>query len=95
ETLKRIGIDASMDFKLYKGKGCEACDQTGYRGRTGIFEFMPINDEIRHLIVEKNGADVIRRMAVKSGMTTLREDGWEKIRQGITTIEEVIRVTEE
>ncbi|MFQ5901948.1 MAG: type II secretion system ATPase GspE [Thermodesulfobacteriota bacterium] len=96
DAFNRIGIDtAGSGIQICKGEGCETCDYTGYRGRTGIFEFMPIDDDIRHLIVEKKGADVIRQMAIKNGMITLRKDGWEKVRQGITTLEEIIRVTEE
>jgi type II secretion system protein E len=84
-----------QDFKAYHGKGCEACRGTGYRGRTGIFELMVINSEIRKLILESASSDVIRQMAVSKGMQVLRDNGWQKVREGITTIEEVLRVSQE
>lgn len=94
ETMKILGID-KPHFKIYKGVGCDACGNTGYKGRTGIFELMPVHDEIRLLIVEKKGSNIIKRKAIELGMKTLREDGWEKVRHGITTMEEVVRVTQE
>lgn len=81
--------------ETYYGKGCDECRHTGYRGRTGIFEFMLIDSEMRQLILEKASADIIRKKAVADGMEVLRESGWEKVRQGITTIEEVLRVSQE
>jgi general secretion pathway protein E len=76
-------------------KGCERCSYTGYLGRNGIFEFLPINDRIQKLILEKKDANVIKEVARKNGMRTLREDGWVKVKQGITTVSEVLRVTQE
>ncbi|MBL7031793.1 MAG: type II secretion system ATPase GspE [Nitrospira sp.] len=81
--------------ETYYGKGCDECRHTGYRGRTGIFELMQINAEVRQLILEKASSDVIRKKAIESGMEVLRESGWEKVRQGITTVEEVLRVSQE
>ncbi|HDH05291.1 MAG TPA: type II secretion system protein GspE [Nitrospirae bacterium] len=83
------------DFSPYHGAGCEECRGTGYRGRTGIFELMAVDGEIRRMILEKAGSDVIREKAVSKGMQVLRECGWEKVAQGITTIEEVLRVSQE
>jgi general secretion pathway protein E len=83
------------DVTTYHGIGCEECRYTGYRGRTGIFELMIMDDEIRRLVLEKASVDVIRQRAVAQGMQVLRECGWQKVRQGITTIEEVLRVTQE
>src|SRR4030067_587863 len=78
-------------FNLFDVKGCESCAYTGYRGRTGIFEFLKVNDEIQRLILEKKGSQVIKEAARKQGMRTLREDGWMKVRQGMTTVSEVLR----
>jgi len=79
----------------YRGKGCEVCKNTGYHGRTGIFELLILTEPIRGMIIEKVGANIIRQRAVQLGLRTLRDDGWDKVRQGITTIEEVLRVTRE
>ena len=78
---------------LHKGAGCRACRQTGYRGRAGIFELMVTGDNIREMCVQRVNAVAIRNRALKEGMITLRQDGWRKVQQGITTIEEVARVT--
>ena len=80
---------------IYRGKGCKACNNTGYMGRTGIYEILLLNDEIKRLIVQKASSDVIKQQALKSGMRTLRQDGWEKVLAGITTPEEIMRVTQE
>ncbi|MDA8340490.1 MAG: type II secretion system ATPase GspE [Nitrospiraceae bacterium] len=77
----------------YQGKGCDKCRRTGYMGRTGIFELMVMNEEIRQLILDKASADIIRQKAISQGMLTLRECGWQKVREGITTDKEVVRVT--
>jgi type IV pilus assembly protein PilB len=79
---------------LWKGKGCESCDGTGYRGRVGVFEVMPITDEIAKLIVEKVSASEIEKVARSQGMVTMLQDGYLKALEGITTIEEVLRVAE-
>jgi general secretion pathway protein E/type IV pilus assembly protein PilB len=78
---------------LWRGKGCRACHQTGYRGRKGIFELMVTNDTIHELCVQRVNATAIRNQALKDGMLTLRQDGWRKVLEGTTTIEEVARVT--
>jgi general secretion pathway protein E/type IV pilus assembly protein PilB len=79
--------------KLWHGTGCRACRQTGFRGRCGIFELMVTGDSIREMVVQRVNAAAIRRQALKEGMVTLRQDGWRKVLQGITTIDEVARVT--
>jgi general secretion pathway protein E len=81
------------DITTYHGAGCEECRYTGYRSRTGIFELMLIDEGIKQLILDRASADVIRQRAVLSGMQLLRESGWQKVREGITTVEEVLRVT--
>jgi len=83
------------DWNVFSVKGCERCSNTGYWGRTGIFEFLEITDGIRRLILEKRDSNIIKEVARKNGMRTLREDGWLKARQGVSTIAEVLRVTQE
>jgi len=78
---------------LYHGRGCEQCKQSGYRGRTGIYELLVMDKTIRPLVMERAPAMIIRAAACEAGMTSLREDGWRKVRKGITTVEEVLRVT--
>lgn len=81
--------------KFYKGKGCGDCGNTGYRGRIGIFELLIMTDKIRELIFEKVSSSVIKEKAKALGMVTLREDGIEKVLNGITTISEAMRVTQQ
>lgn len=83
----------TRDVRFYEGRGCDACRSTGYRGRTGIFEYIAIDDDFRNLINRRAGGDQIRALALKKGYSTLRRDGWQKVRQGVTTLSEVIRVT--
>jgi type II secretion system protein E len=78
---------------LWRGAGCQACHHTGYRGRMGIFELMVTNDAIHELCVQRVNATSIRNQAIKDGMLTLRQDGWRKVLEGKTTLEEVARVT--
>jgi general secretion pathway protein E/type IV pilus assembly protein PilB len=78
---------------IWKGSGCRACRQTGFRGRTGIHELMVTGEQIRELVVQRVNAGVIRHEAMKAGMLTLRQDGWRKVGMGITTVDEVARVT--
>jgi len=80
---------------LYRGKGCLQCKKTGFRGRTGIFEMLVPDLEIRKLIMAKASSEEIELRAVAKGMNMLRQDGLEKIKAGVTTIEEVLRVTQE
>ena len=90
---KEFGSD--LPDALYYGKGCNACGGSGYRGRRGIFEIMPISDELRAHVTDNASARVIRRTAVEQGMKSLREDGWRLIQEGLTTVEEVLRVTKD
>jgi general secretion pathway protein E/type IV pilus assembly protein PilB len=80
--------------KLWRGEGCRSCHQTGYRGRCGIYELMVTGATIRDMCVERKNAGAIRDQALKEGMLTLRQDGWRKVLKGITTIEEVARMTQ-
>ncbi|HOU36823.1 MAG TPA: GspE/PulE family protein, partial [Candidatus Omnitrophota bacterium] len=93
--LRQFDAAALAEAQVYRGKGCEACRMTGYQGRTGIFEMLIISDEIRELILKKSPSHLIKQKAVSLGMKALRQSGWEKIKQGVTTIEEVLRVTQE
>jgi general secretion pathway protein E/type IV pilus assembly protein PilB len=84
---------SASDVHLWKGTGCRSCRQSGYRGRTGIYELLVTNDVIRDLIVQRVNAGVIRLEALKAGMITLRQDGWRKVMNGTTTVDEVTRNT--
>jgi len=94
--LKEMRVDPERErVHFFDVRGCEHCSFTGYMGRTGIFEFFKITEDIQRLILEKKGSHILKEAARKNGMKTLREDGWVKVRQGITTIPEVLRVTQE
>ena len=80
---------------LYRGEGCDKCLQTGYLGRTGIFELMVVDEEMKELITQQRGLHILRQAAIRNGMTTLREDGLRKALAGATTLEEVYRVTQD
>jgi type IV pilus assembly protein PilB len=81
------------DIEIYKGRGCKLCRNTGYKGRVGVFEVLEVTKKIKQLITEKNDADIIAKEGVSEGMTTMLDDGLQKVAAGITTIEEVLRVT--
>ena len=89
------GENGGASVQAYEGAGCDDCSHTGYRGRSGIFELLPVNDTVRQLILKRSSADAIKETAVGLGMRTLREDGWAKVRNGTTTVAEVVRVTQE
>ena len=93
--LAALGIADAGDEELFYGKGCDKCRGTGYRGRTGIYELLSITEDVRSLIVRKAPAGEIRRHAVAHGMLTLRDDGWAKACAGVTTVAEILRVTQE
>jgi general secretion pathway protein E len=95
--LSQLGIDGSVmgdDIMFYKPKGCEVC-VTGYTGRAGLYELLVVDDEIKSLVVERHEATRIKRKAIENGMRTLRDDGAMKVLKGVTSYEEVIRVTAE
>jgi type IV pilus assembly protein PilB len=95
EGLVEIGFskEEAADLKIYKGRGCNNCNNTGYKGRVGLYEVMEITDELRELIIIGASAMELRRKAIDLGMITLRESGLCKLREGITTIEEVVKET--
>lgn len=95
ESLKRLGIDdmvVNSSQKFYRGAGCVKCKHSGYKGRIGVFELMPMSDEIRNLILQRAPSHLIRAAAKAAGMVTMRDDGVKKILLGLTTLEESIRV---
>ena len=96
DYLKKIGFpEADLETaKFWKGTGCEACRQLGYQGRQGIYELLILNESIRPLVMSRANASTIAARAIEGGMRTLRTDGWNKVKAGRTTIEEVLRVTQ-
>jgi type IV pilus assembly protein PilB len=95
EALIEVGFSAeeAKTLKTYKGKGCSTCNNTGYKGRIGLYEVMEVNDEIRELILIGASSLELRKKAIEDGMITLRESGLQKIRSALTTLEEVVRET--
>jgi type IV pilus assembly protein PilB len=95
EALIEVGFttEEAKTMKTYKGKGCATCNNTGYKGRIGLYEVMEITDELRELILIGASALELRKKAIDDGMITLRESGLHKIRAGVTTLEEVVRET--
>jgi len=91
--LEELGVKVEGGMKFYTGKGCDDCSHTGYSGRIGIFELLEFNDEVRELVFNDVSMDEVVKIAVKAGMRTLREDGLEKVKAGITSLSEVVRVT--
>ncbi len=94
DLMRDLGIAAS-GTTFFHGKGCPACKNTGYQGRVGLYELLDMNEEIRGLVVAKAASSSIKAAAVRSGFRTLREEGMKKAAEGITTLEEVLRVTQE
>jgi type II secretory ATPase GspE/PulE/Tfp pilus assembly ATPase PilB-like protein len=81
------------DVPVAQGKGCKLCHHTGFSGRIGIYEVLEMTENIKKMIADKNDSDIITKEAIKEGMTTMQEDGVDKIAKGLTTLEEVLRVT--
>ena len=92
KILKELGFSPKDKNNLYEAGGCKECSGVGYKGRVGIFEVMPIDEEIRALVIKGASADEIQKKAIEKGMTTMRMDGLEKVKSGITSMEEVLRV---
>jgi type IV pilus assembly protein PilB len=92
-SLEKAGFNVAFDLEAYEPVGCGRCGNSGYKGRTGLYEVMVVSDEIRDLTVERASAEDIRKVAVAQGMRPLRSDGFEKVKNGITSIAEVARVT--
>ena len=94
DALRRLGLehDHAGDVRLYRGKGCDHCRKTGYKGRLGVFELMVITDPIRGLAVSGAPTEKLRELAIAEGMRTLRQDAVSKVLEGVTTFEEMLRV---
>ncbi|CUS37616.1 general secretory pathway component, cryptic [Candidatus Nitrospira nitrosa] len=95
DELGRLDLPPGSAVTLYRGAGCAACSQTGYRGRIGIFELMVLDDDIRRLIGGKADSTAIKQTAIAKGMVTLKQEGAERVIQGQTTLEEVMRITQQ
>ena len=95
EMLQELGVgeEEAQQYKFYRGRGCDSCNNTGYKGRIGLFELMILNDTLRDMIMENATTDDIRRKAQTFGMITLRDYGRQFVFQGLTTAEEVVRET--
>ena len=91
----RKEMPGNLPDRLFMGQGCPACAQTGYQGRTGIYELLLVDESIRQLILRRADAAALRQTAIANGMQTLAGDGWVKVAQGMTTSQEVLRVTQE
>jgi general secretion pathway protein E len=94
EYLSEIGFPLELGTRFRRGSGCDNCRQTGYQGRLAIYEICVINEPLRRAVVEKRDGGELKQIAVGTGMETLRQDGWRRVAQGKTTIEEVVRVTQ-
>lgn len=94
DAVKRLGLkkDKDTETTLYRGRGCDACKQTGYKGRKGIYELMKMDDQVRELTLKQASSGQIRKAAIEAGMKTLQEDGIRKVLDGTTTMEEALRV---
>jgi len=98
ESLLEIGLSKDMldrDGYLLRGAGCSECMGTGYKGRTGIYEILIMSDAIRSTVLKTSDSNAIKNVAIGEGLHTLRQDGARKIEDGVTTIEEVLRVTKQ
>jgi general secretion pathway protein E/type IV pilus assembly protein PilB len=96
DYLVKIGFpEQDMETaKFWRGTGCEECRQFGYQGRKGIYELLAVTEAIRPMVMNRANASDIAQVAIAAGMRTLRNDGWFKVKEGTTTIEEVLRVTQ-
>jgi type IV pilus assembly protein PilB len=94
-ALIKVGFteDEAKTMKCYKGAGCKACNDTGYKGRIALYEVMPVKEELKELILEGASASEVKKAAIRLGMKTLRMSGLTKVKEGITTVEEILRVT--
>jgi type II secretory ATPase GspE/PulE/Tfp pilus assembly ATPase PilB-like protein len=94
EYLAEIGVPAEMGTRFQRGEGCESCRHTGYQGRLAIYEICVVTEPLKKLIMQKRDGGEMKQCAIATGMETLRQDGWRRVAQGKTTIEEVVRVTQ-
>jgi general secretion pathway protein E len=89
-----LGMKREVKGPIFRAKGCEKCLETGYRGRTGIYEFLKMTESIKGLVLQTSDANQVGKAARKEGMVSLREDGIQKVIEGKTTVSEVLRVTQ-
>ncbi|HKP92754.1 MAG TPA: GspE/PulE family protein [Chthoniobacterales bacterium] len=94
EYLAEIGVPAELGTQFQRGEGCDSCRQTGYQGRLAIYEICVVTEPLKKLIMQKRDGGELKQCAIAQGMETLRQDGWRRVAQGKTTIEEVVRVTQ-
>ena len=95
EYLNEIGVPVrEMGTRFRRGSGCDQCRQTGYQGRHAIYEICLVTEPLRKLVLQKRDGSELKQCAIAQGMETLRHDGWRRVAQGLTTIEEVVRVTQ-
>jgi type IV pilus assembly protein PilB len=97
QLLIDLGVppDEVKSFPTFKGKGCPICSNTGYKGRVGLYEVMTMKEEVKELVLSRASTSEVKKEAIRLGMKTLRQSGIAKIREGVTTIEEVLRATVE
>jgi len=98
DTIKKLSKELNVELsnqKFYKGQGCEECGGKGYRGRIGLYEVLQVSEKVRYLINQKVTSDELQKLAISEGMTTMLQDGIDKVSSGLTTIEEVVRVVRE
>ncbi|MBI3856191.1 MAG: type II/IV secretion system protein, partial [Planctomycetes bacterium] len=89
-----VSLLLPKDIKtVWKGRGCDECRGTGYKGRQGVFELLVVDDEMREMILRREAANRLKKYAIDHGMKTLRDDGWDRVRSGLTSAEEVLRIT--
>ena len=89
----RLPVMAEGDIELYRGKGCRQCRGTGYLGRCGIFEIFPMSDSLKKMVTALESGAELRKLACNEGMQTLKEDAWQKVKNGVTTYQEALRTT--
>ncbi len=94
DYLREIGAPFPENMKFYHGRGCDHCRQTGYRGRSAIYEIVIVNEALRRMVIRKETGTAMKGRAITDGMVTLRDDGWRRVLRGQTTVEEVVRVTQ-
>ncbi|OQX83058.1 MAG: hypothetical protein B6D63_06810, partial [Candidatus Latescibacteria bacterium 4484_7] len=88
-----LGIGDEEPFEIYEAVGCQHCSGTGYSGRIGLYEVMDVSEEVREMILNRASSTEIRNQAIKEGMITLRQDGIYKLKEGVTSLEEVLKET--
>jgi type IV pilus assembly protein PilB len=88
-----LGVPEQAGAKVYEAKGCDQCNQTGFKGRQGLYEVMPLSPRLQRLVLDRASAIEIKRQTLREGMTTLRMDGIQKLLKGVTTVDEIMKET--